>query len=292
MVLYNKNKFKVLLLLVLSVLFFSLPVKAQVSLDYLYRQIVSLEWDISLLQSLVANLESQKIFSPSYLAVDLSNGNILLEKNSGKVYPIASVTKLMSAVVALENIDTKKEIVLTEKMLEPYGHSPCLFAGLKISAENLIKASLVQSVNDASEALTYFIGREKFLSLMNLKAKEIEMTNTFFNDPHGLSLNNVSTASDLVKLLDYIFKNHPEILAISKNNNFWLTDENGSLLKFRNVNNFYLLPDFIGGKTGYLPEAGQTLASIFEKKGFPIAIIVLDSSNRQADAFAILKQVR
>ena len=124
-------------------------------------------------------------------------------------------------------------------MLKPQGYSPSLYLGLSVSAENLLKAILIQSTNDAAEALSYFIGKEEFLALMNQKAKELNMINTVFYDPHGLNPANRSTAQDLIKLLTYIYKNHPEILDISRNNNFWLPDSTGKLLKFRNLNAFY-----------------------------------------------------
>ena len=177
-------------------------------------------------------------------------------------------------------------------MLEPLGHSLTLFLGLNISAENLLKASLIQSTNDACEALAYFLGKEKFLDLMNQKAKELGMKNTVFSDVHGLSPTNRSTAADLAKLISYIYKEHPEILHLTRDNNFWLPDSTGRLLKFQNVNNFYPLPEFIGGKTGYLPQAKQTLASIFLVNKKPIAIILLYSDNRQADIFTILNRLR
>jgi len=258
----------------------------------LSQQIEILKQEISLLQSLLLNLQSQQeITTQSYLVVNLSDNSVILEKNPNQLYRIASITKLMTAVIALENINTDKTITLTEKMLEPLGQSPSLFLGLNISAENLLKASLIQSSNDASEALAYFVKKEKFLGLMNQKAKELNMANTIFYDVHGLNPANHSTAADLAKLLTYIYKNHPEILTITRDNNFWLPDRTGRLLKFQNVNNFYPLSTFIGGKTGYLLEAKQTLASIFNVKGNPIVIVLLYSSNRQADAFAILKQL-
>jgi D-alanyl-D-alanine carboxypeptidase len=261
--------------------------------ESLARQIEIIKQDISVLQSLILNYKlNQKISSPAYLAAKISDNQVILDENSTKAYPIASITKLMSAVIALENIGLEEKIILSEEMLEPLGYSPCLFLGLNISAENLIKASLIQSVNDASESLSYFIGKELFINLMNEKAQEIGMTNTVFYDTHGLNPANTSTVNDLNKLLKYIFENHPEILEITKDNNFWLANSGESQLKFQNVNNFYLLPDFIGGKTGYLPEAKQTLASIFKINGEFIAIILLYSNNRQADAFNIIKQLK
>jgi len=262
------------------------------SIQQLAQRIEILKHEILLLRSLLVNRHSQKgISAQSYLAVNLSDNSVLAQKNQNQPYAIASITKLMTALIALENIDTKQKITLDEEMLKPLGSSPSLYSGLKVSAENLLKASLIQSANDAAEALTYFLGKEKFLNLMNKKAKELGMTNTVFYDAHGLNPKNLSTASDLANLLAYIYKNHPEILNITKDNDFWLPDKTGRLLKFQNVNNFYPLSDFIGGKTGYLPEAKQTLASVFNVNGKPVAIIVLSSNNRQADVFAILRNL-
>jgi len=293
-------KFKIFFLLFLLLLFVFLPfvsktVKAsdQAEMAKLIQQIEILKREVFLLQTLLLSLQSQQeITAQSYLAVNLSDNSVVLKKNPNQLYSIASITKLMNAVIALENIDTDQTITLTEKMLEPLGQSPSLFLGLNVSAKNLLKASLIQSTNDASEALAYFVGKEKFVDLMNRKAKEINMTNTVFYDVHGLNPANRSTAADLAKLLMYIYNNHPEILSIARDNNFWLPDSTGRLLKFQNVNNFYPLSAFIGGKTGYLPEAKQTLASIFNVNGDRVAIILLYSNNRQADAFTILKQLR
>ncbi len=284
-------RLKVFLLSFLLLFSLSSPVRADsVSLA---QAIEVLKQEISLLQMLLSNLQSQfPIAASSYLAVDLSDNSVLLEKNSDKAYPIASVTKLMTAVIVLENIDMDRKITLTEEMLVPLGESPSLFEGLTISAENLLKATLIQSSNDAAESMAYFLGKKKFIGLMSQKAQELDMDNTVFFDVHGLNPVNTSTVTDLVKLLAYIRENHVEVLNIAKDNNFWLPDEAGTMLKFQNVNNFYPLAAFIGGKTGYLVEAKQTLASIFNVDGKQVAIVLLHSTNRQADVFAILKELR
>jgi len=289
---------KLSLLLFIILTFFLIvpkPVEALTKTEraLLLQQIEILRQEIWLLQSLLFNLRlQQEVTAASYLAVNLSDNSVILSKNANQSYSIASLTKLMSVVVASEHIEKSQTITLTEKMLEPLGHSPSLFLGLNISAENLLKASLIQSTNDASESLAYFLGKEKFLSLMNQKAKELGMENTFFSDTHGLNLANRSTATDLAKLVAYIYEQHPEILEITRDNNFWLPDTTGRLLKFQNVNNFYPLPGFIGGKTGYLPQAKQTLASVFRVNEKPVAIILLYSDNRQADTFTILNRLR
>lgn len=298
---YLSMKFKKFFLSLLLPLIIFLPFSAeafgvsnQAIKDKLIQQIEILKQEISLLQSLIFNFNlRQEITARSYLAVNLSNHSVLLEKNQNKSYPIASVTKLMNAIVSLENTAPDKTITLTEKMLEPWGHSPSLFPGLNISAGNLLKAALIQSVNDAAEALSCFVGgEEEFVGLMNQKAKELDMANTIFYDPYGMNPKNRSTSSDLIKLLTYIYKNHPEILSITKKDDFWLPDLTGRMLKFKNLNNFYPLSVFIGGKTGYLPEAKQTLASIFNVNGDPVAIVLLHSRNRQADVFTILRKIK
>lgn len=280
-----------LILISLFTLFFPPQTLAQtLSIQQLQQQIEILRYEVFVLQSLLTNMRSQQgISANSYIAVNLADNKVLLQKNPDQPFPVASITKLMSVVIALEKIPPEREITLTPEMLKPLGQSPVLYPGLNISAQNLIKASLVQSVNDASESLSYFLGKSNFIALMNQKAKELGMTNSIFYDAHGLNPLNRSTASDLVKLLNYIYQNHPEILEITKDNDFWLPDASGHTFKFRNINNFYPLPYFLGGKTGFLLETKQTLAAVFEVKEKPVAIVVLYSNNRQSDIFAILR---
>jgi D-alanyl-D-alanine carboxypeptidase len=261
---------------------------------------VSVEQQIKLLQDQIAYLRSligklilsQSTLADSYALVNLNDGTVVAQKNDSQEYPIASVTKLMTATVAVENIDLDNTITLTPAMLSPEGYSPSLFVNDTVSGNDLLRAMLIQSANDAAQSLSYFIGNQKFVALMNQKAQELGMSHTAYYDAHGLNPNNHSTAADLAKLLSYIYKNHPEILAITKENDFWLPDETGKLLKFQNVNNFYQNPDFIGAKTGYIPQAKQTLASVVEVNGRPTALVLLHSSNRQKDALAMVDWIK
>ena len=257
------------------------------------QQIEILQQEISVLQSLISNYNLyQNPTAGAYVAVDLSNNSVLLQKNADKQFSIASVTKLMNAVVSVENISMDQQITLTEEMLLPMGQTPVLYLGLKITANDLLKATIIQSSNDSAEALSYFLGKENFIGLMNKKAKELGMSNTVYYDTNGLNLNNKSTASDLAKLISYIYKNHPQILEISRINDFWLPDQEGNMMKFENGNNFYYLGEFIGGKGGFLTEAKQTFDSVFNVSGRPIAVAVLYSDNRVADIFSILRKLR
>ncbi|MGB9743259.1 MAG: D-alanyl-D-alanine carboxypeptidase family protein [Minisyncoccales bacterium] len=262
-------------------------------LDLLISQVKTLQKEIQSLQKMISLFKLQKtITADAYLVVNLNNQSIILEKNKEKQYPIASLTKLMNAVIVKENLDLNQTISLTKEMLEPEGYSPSLFLGLKINARNLLQASLIQSTNDAANALSYFLGKEKFLELMNQKTKDLQMENTLFIDVYGLNPGNHSNAEDLVKLLNYIYQYHSEILKITKNNDFWLPNQAGRWLKFKNLNIFYKMPEFIGGKTGYTPEAKETLAAIFNINNEPIAIVLLFSQNQQGDALKILNWLK
>lgn len=291
------KNYKLILIISILLVSFGLPAKAQMTQEEKRNQTIEIiKQEIRVLQSLLKNLSSAsnpsyEISAKSYVALDIQENKILLEKNSDQLQSIASVTKLMNAVVAEEKIDKTKSITLDNEMLNAEGNSPSIYNGLTISFENLLRASLIQSVNDAAQSISYFLGKNIFLDSMNQKAKDIGMINTIYVDATGLNPENKSTANDLAKLTSYVYKNHSGLLDISKGNNFWLPDQKGKQLKFKNVNNFYYLPEFLGGKTGYLIEARENIASVFNINGKPTAIITLNSENQQADTLAIIKML-
>ena len=249
-------------------------------------QIQALIERVKYLRWRVEGIELEKqITADSFFVAKLSSEEpfILLRKNDQKRYPLASITKLMTAVVAIENIDPNQKIVLTPPMLYSYGWSPSIYQGAQVSSLDLIKASLIQSTNDAADSLTYFLDKGTFLGLMNVKAHEIGMKNSFFFDPHGLSPRNQSSTNDIVRLLQYINKEHPQILEITKEENFQLPNPEGRLLTFRNLNLFHEISGFIGGKTGYLPEAKQTYTTLFEIEDSTYAVAILMSDSRKGD---------
>ncbi len=272
-------------LLIIVLLFFPLNISGLDQRSILMERIITLQKEVARLEKTIVQMQ---IKSPSYVVIDIENNSTIIEKNPNKIYPIASITKLISSLIALEEINLEEKIILTEEMLRPIGHSPSLFLGLNVSAENLLKASIIQSTNDASNSLSHFMKEGEFLSLMRKKAKEIGMENTYLYDPHGLNPLNRSTPTDIYKLIYYILENHPSIFEISKDNNFFMPNIEGRMLKFKNVNNFYNHPFFVGGKTGYLPQAKQTFASIFEIKGRKVAIVILYSENRIEDTLNII----
>ncbi len=201
----------------------------------------------------------------TYLIFDLETGdviNILKNRNidnSNKILPIASITKLMTAVVALENIPKDDQVYINWESVKVYGEQGSLKEGDSYEVWDLIHAMLLESSNDAAEALAIQYGRPDFIELMNKKAEEIGMVSTFYFDASGLSFKNVSTVSDLSKLAQYIEKEHSIIWDITrlknyrKDNRIWY-----------NNNHFAGDANYYGGKNGYIDEAKKTLISIFE----------------------------
>jgi len=279
---------------------FSEEVLTEERREELIEKYIELKSRLNYLRWYVQKFEiEEELDSASYLVVNLYNDSTLLEKNSKFRYSIASITKLMSSVVALENTDINEEIVITEEMLYPpeipllqrYGQSPFLFPGLSISGEILLKASLIQSANAATQSLTHLVKEDDFIDLMNKKAKELEMNNTVFHDAHGLNSNNLSTTPDIAKLLYYIYENHPQILEITKDADFCPPNSLNSLLN-RNLTSLHQFPEFIGGKSGYLGSARNTFASIFEIDKEKYAVVIFYSNTPTKDMQKIFEWLK
>ena len=233
--------------------------------------------------------EFPQLSAQSYLVADLDSGFVFAEENSQVPLPIASLTKLMTALVVAENVDLRKSISITEKMLEAYGDTEGLEVGKSFRVVELFYALLIESSNDAAEALSGFLGRQRIIEMMNEKAKSILMQNTNFSDPSGFDPKNTSTAQDLFYLLRYVFNNRPPILEITKGNSVRSFGEvRFDIENFWNKNEFINDLTFIGGKTGYIPEASYTAAFIFnfnDKDGEArnVAIILLASEDEKID---------
>lgn len=207
------------------------------------------------------------------LVSDLNSDTDLISYNINRRWPLASITKLMTAVLGFEEIGRDKEIIVSETAIAAEGDSGKLRAGELYKVDDLINIMLVTSSNDAAAALAefYAFGRGNFVKLMNKKAVELGMNQTVFFDPAGLSFLNQSTANDIRKLMKYIEEAHPEILAATRP-----TDFKG----LKNINPFASQANFLGGKTGYIEESKENLASLFSVNEQRILIVVLGAENR------------
>jgi beta-lactamase class A len=225
-------------------------------------------------------IENTDFNSAEVLIKYLNADSDIFNKNAEKRWPIASLTKLMSAVVVSEKMDPEKEIVMTPKAVSSEGDAGYFKAGEVFKVGDLIKAMLTVSSNDAVMALAEDFGEDNFIGEMQKKAMELKMSQTLYNEPTGLSFINQSTAENMVKLMNYIYYNHPEILEISRQKESEMTELKSSKLRtLVNIDKFAGQDDFIGGKTGYIEEAGRNLATIFNIGGEKFLIITLGSGD-------------
>jgi len=224
-----------------------------------------------------------EISASSAMIIDEKSGAILWQKNPQIVRPIASITKLLSALVLLDqSLDWEKPITIQTSDFTNGGRR-YIYSAEEIKTGDLFKAMLVASSNDAAMALVRATGlkTEDFVSLMNAKALSLGMKSSHFAEPTGLSPENQSTVSDVIKLAQVAFS-RPIILqtTIQPEFTFQVLNVNRSYT-LKNTNK--LLTSYLAvkaGKTGYLEEAGYCLVSLIAgPKGQEIYVAVLGSGS-------------
>lgn len=208
----------------------------------------------------------------SHLLYDIEKKNIISSYNEEDVKPIASLTKLMTALVIVESHLNMSEIV-------PYKGG--IWKNKKAKRSDLLESLLIRSDNAAAEALasSYPGGRSVFIQTMNFRAKSLGMYNTFFEDPSGLSHANVSTAKDLSMLVIRAYE-HRDISNTSITKFLKVEKRKKKKITYMNIGNtnFHLLSAFDNitlSKTGFTSVAGRCLALMIEKDNFKYAIIIL-----------------
>ena len=229
----------------------------------------------------IEKTEPPLITAQSYLVVDLDSGFIFAEKDAELKRQIASITKLMTALTISEHLDLRKTILARDYMLEGFGQTEGLEAGKRFGIVELFYPLLRESSNDAAYVLSYFLGKERTLKLMNEKAKSILMLESFFADPSGYDTRNVSTAKDLYYLARYIFLNRPLLFNITKGDDV-SSFRDVSFKNLWNKNIFSQDESFLGGKTGFIKTSRYTGIFLFKMQQRNIVIIVL-GSNMQKD---------
>ncbi len=229
------------------------------------------------------------VSAASYLIADVDSGFVFAEKNSNDVFPIASLTKLMTALVVAENVDLRKSVEVTEEMLEGYGTTEGLETGIRYRVVELFYPLLIASSNDAAEAIAGFLGRERTIQMMNEKATAMLMPDTMFVDPSGFDPRNVSSAQDLFYLARYVLNNRPPLFEITRGKEvrsfgpvrFWEQE-------LWNKNVFIADSSFVGGKTGYIAASKHTSIFLFqfvtkENDLRTIAFVLLGSQDDKLD---------
>jgi serine-type D-Ala-D-Ala endopeptidase (penicillin-binding protein 7) len=219
--------------------------------------------------------------SSSALVVDQS-GRPLFAKNVDHVVPIASITKLMTAMVVIDaGLPLDEQIVISESDKDLLkGTRSRLRIGTVLTRQELLQLALMASENRAAEALTRVFpgGSSAFVAAMNQKAVELGMWRTRFVDGTGLSSDNVSTAQDLTKMVAGAY-HYPLIREFTTDSGMTIQLANGRTMNYSNSNRLVNNREWQIGlsKTGYISEAGRCLVMQTKIAGKPVIIVLLDS---------------
>ncbi len=230
--------------------------------------------------------------TPHYLIADIHNNTILAANDFTTAVPIASITKLMTALIAAEYINLDQSVSVSGPTFVQ-SLVPRLQDRQRVSMYSLLQLLLVESSNEAAEVIAAQIGRERFIDAMNRKAMSLGMTQTRFIDPSGLGAGNVSSPRDLMRLAQYLYNNRSFVLRLAADANLptlYVSGEFGELVNFNEIEG---VPGFIGGKVGETLAAGQTTVSVHELtirgQRRVLAIVLLGSEQRSADVRTLLQ---
>ncbi len=224
--------------------------------------------------------EELSLSGSSYILMDASSGRVLLEKNSQNQMPMASLTKIMTALVAIEKGDFEKPIKIDRDCTNIEGSSIYLRENEVLSLEDLLYGLMLRSGNDAAIAIAKNVGGslEVFNDMMNEKAKELGLKNTSFRNPHGLSTkDHFSTAYDLAIITKEALKHNlfktiflAKTYSADRDINNYFINKNKTLWEYQGGD---------GGKIGYTMEAGRCLVSTASKNQMQLIAVSLNARN-------------
>ncbi|MBO9538520.1 D-alanyl-D-alanine endopeptidase [Herbaspirillum sp.] len=218
------------------------------------------------------------------LVIDQASSQVLFEKNSNVALPIASVTKLMTALVVAEaHMNMEEILTVTEDDVDREKHSSSrLRVGAQLSRDDMLHIALMSSENRAASALgrNYPGGLPAFVAAMNAKARSLGMMDTRYVDSTGLSSQNVASARDLAKLVVAAYQ-YPIIRQYSTDPKY-MVEPSGHALQYNSSNRLTSSKDWDIGlqKTGFINEAGHCLVMLTRIEGRPIVMVFLDSKGR------------
>ena len=252
--------------------------------------------------------DSLSLVANSAIVYDVKKDKILYGLNEEKKLPLASVTKLMTALLTVETVDENSNVAISSFALDTEGDSGLLL-NETWKIKDLLDFTLMTSSNDGADMLASVVGSyltpnskdvpeyqrvDNFIKKMNVRAKEIGMNNTKYMSATGLDEPRggaIGTAEDISKLLAYIWKNKPSIISHTSKYEEDFVSEDGFLHHAENTNKYVNeIPGLLGSKTGYTDLAGGNLAIIYDSgMDHPIVIVVLDSTID--DRFADVKKL-
>jgi D-alanyl-D-alanine endopeptidase (penicillin-binding protein 7) len=230
-------------------------------------------------------VQSVRLNSSAAMVVDQSSGQVLIEKNADAELPIASITKLMTALVVLDaHLPLDEKIIITRSDARLEKNPPSrLPVGARLTRAELLHLALMSSENRAAQALgrSYPGGLSAFVRAMNIKAVKLGMASSRFTEPTGLNAGNVSSPRDLVRLVEeaYFYR---EIRRYSTARELMIKVR-GRTLQFRNSNALVRGDHWDLGlsKTGFIRDAGRCLVMQAEVDNRPVIIVMLDAQGKR-----------
>jgi len=238
--------------------------------------------------------ENIKINAKNYILIHEESNYPLVEKDSHVRVPIASTTKIMTAIVALENYKLDDAVNVSQNAALQIGSDAYLKSNEKLTVKSLLYALLINSGNDAAMALAEHMsgGKDEFVKKMNDKVKYLSLNDTEFKDPAGLDDSAYSSAFDLAIITLYALRN-PDFKEIIKTQEYTIVSLDGKLAHSLKTSNRLIKPDSplymqsaIGVKTGFTPDAGHCLVSAANKNGESLVGVVLNTLESTNDASA------
>jgi len=229
--------------------------------------------------------QAPKVTASSYHILDAATGQVLAEKNSSTSVPIASLTKLMTAMVVLDaGVDMNKVMTYSKTDVTPYAYLR-IKTGETLTVKDLFYSMIVGSANNASTTLARSTGmtRAQFISAMNVKAQALGLTGTSFADTSGLDPKNVSTAADMAIIANHAFHNYPLLRKASTVTVYTFKTKNTKISHTIKTTDKLLTQKngltITGGKTGFLDEAKYTyVLRVKNAKGAQVVVALLGSS--------------
>lgn len=239
-----------------------------------------------------ANITSLNVSAEHAVLMELESGRVLFEKDAHEKKRIASITKIMTAILAIESGKLDETVTVSNQAFGTEGSSLFLARGQKMKLEDLVYGLMLRSGNDAAVAIAEHVGGslDGFVFMMNKKAEEIGMRNSSFTNPHGLdnTENHYSTAYDMALLTRYAMNNET-FREISSTKEHHAPNPNEKWdYEWNNKNKMLKLYKYsTGGKTGYTKLAKRTLVSTAEKDGMALVAVTLNAGDDWNDHMAL-----
>jgi D-alanyl-D-alanine carboxypeptidase (penicillin-binding protein 5/6) len=223
---------------------------------------------------------------------EVSSGRLLLAKDGDKRLPMASTTKVVTAITVIENCDIKQTIAVSPKAVGVEGSSIYLQPGERLTVEDLLYGLMLQSGNDAAEALAYHVSGSipAFAALMNATAEGLGCTDSHFVNPHGLHDDkHYTTASDLARIAAYAMRNEDfhRIVGTKTHKTPWEGRSYGRVLTNKNK----ILSMYEGGngvKTGFTKKAGRCLVASARRRGMEVVCVVLSCGDMWNEVMTLM----